>query len=1383
MAIENTYSGAIAKTRNQFDEFVRNAVGAPAASLARPGTELIYKRPGADYPDGSLGFGNKTPSWWARRQNRKRTREELAKLINESFGSEFASVRRGLFEESIGHRLLRDCAPQGLFSITKIDEEALKAIARRVHVLRQEMAKGDGSLRQRTYRDRLRTFVLSPNDLRMIYARADNQAHRDSSQPVAAREADTLLEADHPAEERRGAVENLAARPSAPSATSLEQSISAVQRPSGRLPESQASRNQSAPSRHAAPNALNESDGLRAGSEQVDARSVGSQQAPLKPVAIDKGRLHEAAELVRLAGNGQARERRLLEEIAGTGGDPYRQFAIYKTKLEQRIFRDYVDGLQWLLRAAAQNHPEALAELEYIRRHGAPEIRFTLSEIFRHGLDPVDADISAAKNWYEGPDLPAFREPLSQLGHIFDRDVLFGRTSGRQVQRNPEIAADYFLRHVYQIDPNGNTVTPTQLVNLEIIAEHGSPRIQYMRALASEWMAKKCARNRAREGRWCAQHEREARYWFGVAAKNGYTEKNYLEDLALETASEPFNDSGTELEENRRELILYLMARARTSDGENARMELLEYKTYGPADFQFHISQLYRQAANGVSKDLDESCDFLIASFKRGCRQASKEISRLSRENDPHLNFALYRYNVDNGGGNSQSTLSFLLRAVAQGHDRAQEKLLDIAKNGPPALQFEIAELYRTGADGIEQNIDEAVKYCRSAAFSGHAAAQYQYGICLKERSGANQGHNEAIQWFVRAARTGHAAAAAEIEIFKRAASPETQFALGEAYYQLPDRTSNDLKSAFRAFQSAALHGHAGAQYRLGCMYRDGQTQRIYTVQADLQAAIWLFRAAHQHNGEATRAIDDIKKNGTLPLRFALSELFANGFENTPSNFAAAGTFNTGNDQPEVAEILYRLGRLYQDGHLGLAQLGVNDLDVDTRQATEYYLRAIEQGDQGRALQRLRLIAVRGDGPVPLYHEIGRIYEEGRGATEADLVQAREWYQRAANENYAEAQYRLALCLLKGDAPNVPQAMLWLARAARGFNRDAALHLDRIAKRGPVAQQLALAHAYEQGVEMPRAEQNNENGPAIQQDIDEAIAQSRRAYDQRQAAEWYRRAALRGDADAQYHYALSFHDGGAGGRDDAKYPLWLSRAAEHGHADAQFAISLFFQEARQGSDRADVAFARWLALAAAQGHEAAADLMVTQNIEAPQSNSNLDLDPPDWWPIATTLINDQLNHLTALSILEPRRRLNLSNDDAAAHADGLTNDDENAGGQEEAAERAVMMLLDAYEALRDRGAFDPDKHLADFEHARQALDQQVRFLAQLQENTEADGGSNDSATASIAKRRQGLSELKETLDESHQILTAIQSCRQNHRSYAEDMLKPMAVERGLLPGV
>ncbi len=117
----------------QFEFYLDKTALQPEVPLAQENYELLYQQPGG----GSLGFAPRAASWWARRQNRKQTREELANLINESFGKGFASVERGwLFQDSIGHRLMRDCAPQGLFSVTKIDEKALKKILRRVNTLR-----------------------------------------------------------------------------------------------------------------------------------------------------------------------------------------------------------------------------------------------------------------------------------------------------------------------------------------------------------------------------------------------------------------------------------------------------------------------------------------------------------------------------------------------------------------------------------------------------------------------------------------------------------------------------------------------------------------------------------------------------------------------------------------------------------------------------------------------------------------------------------------------------------------------------------------------------------------------------------------------------------------------------------------------------------------------------------------------------------------------------------------------------------------------------------------------------------------------------------------------------------------------------------------------
>ena len=184
----NGIQSAANTTRNQFDGFIDRTIRESHMALNKgEGCELLYRRPGKNGQGASLCFTQKAASWWDRRQNRKQTRQELANLINESFGDDFASVRRwGLFEESIGHRLLRDCAPQGLFSVTKVDEQALKKIARSVHALRQtiegderKVKKEDRSLTVRTYKDNLKTYVLSPDNLKMIYSLAQGpKQHR-----------------------------------------------------------------------------------------------------------------------------------------------------------------------------------------------------------------------------------------------------------------------------------------------------------------------------------------------------------------------------------------------------------------------------------------------------------------------------------------------------------------------------------------------------------------------------------------------------------------------------------------------------------------------------------------------------------------------------------------------------------------------------------------------------------------------------------------------------------------------------------------------------------------------------------------------------------------------------------------------------------------------------------------------------------------------------------------------------------------------------------------------------------------------------------------------------------------------------------------------------
>ncbi|MCH5285388.1 MAG: sel1 repeat family protein [Akkermansiaceae bacterium] len=82
--------------------------------------------------------------------------------------------------------------------------------------------------------------------------------------------------------------------------------------------------------------------------------------------------------------------------------------------------------------------------------------------------------------------------------------------------------------------------------------------------------------------------------------------------------------------------------------------------------------------------------------------------------------------------------------------------------------------------------------------------------------------------------------------------------------------------------------------------------------------------------------------------------------------------------------------------------------------------------------------------PSPALH-LGRCYEAGNGVPQSDAEAAR-WYKLAADQGYAEAQYRLGLCYYhgKGVEANCSEAILWLKCAAAQGDSAAADFLRKL---------------------------------------------------------------------------------------------------------------------------------------------------------------------------------------------------------------------------------------------------------------------------------------------------------------------------------------------------
>lgn len=77
---------------------------------------------------------------------------------------------------------------------------------------------------------------------------------------------------------------------------------------------------------------------------------------------------------------------------------------------------------------------------------------------------------------------------------------------------------------------------------------------------------------------------------------------------------------------------------------------------------------------------------------------------------------------------------------------------------------------------------------------------------------------------------------------------------------------------------------------------------------------------------------------------------------------------------------------------------------------------------------------------IALEHNyIGRCYYYGQGFPKPDFQQAAMWLEKAANQDYDDAQYQLGLCYEKGQGvkQNPEKAREWYEKAAANGNNKA----------------------------------------------------------------------------------------------------------------------------------------------------------------------------------------------------------------------------------------------------------------------------------------------------------------------------------------------------------
>ncbi len=246
--------------------------------------------------------------------------------------------------------------------------------------------------------------------------------------------------------------------------------------------------------------------------------------------------------------------------------------------------------------------------------------------------------------------------------------------------------------------------------------------------------------------------------------------------------------------------------------------------------------------------------------------------------------------------------------------------------------------------------------------------------------------------------------------------------------------------------------------------------------------------------------------------------------------------------------------------------------------ATEAPFLAIEIIDKGPEQILLELVKAAEEGDAEAQYKIGLCLQKGEEVPQ-DKVEAVKWYRMAAEVGHADAQYRLGLCYnyALGISKDEKEAVKWLLKAAEQGHRDAPVVLvncylmpngvmynkieavkwhRKAAELGDAKAQLAVGLYYYEGFVVEKSHQ--------------------------EALKWYRKAAAQEIPDAQYRLGWGYYYGEGVAKDYNEAAKWFQKAAEHGHAKSQNCLGECYKWGH-GTTTDSTEAAKWYRKAAEQG--------------------------------------------------------------------------------------------------------------------------------------------------------------------------------------------------------
>ena len=685
-------------------------------------------------------------------------------------------------------------------------------------------------------------------------------------------------------------------------------------------------------------------------------------------------------------------------EKAAEAGDVNAQYQIAQCYMEGKgVAKSEEKGVEWLTKVAEGGNADAQRQLALCYRDGrgvaqSNEKYFFWIEKVADGEKP-ETQLDLAKAYYVGDGV--------------EKNLNKARFWAEKSSAKGNLEAEYLLaKWAYEASPN----SPDALQKLMKVAEKGNPEAQ--NAIGQAYL----------NGKGVTKSEEKAIEWLEKAAAKGSAEALYTMGNFYFYGNSPLIGKFY-----KKAIEYYSKAAAKGDANAQRQLSVCLYNGIGTA-------QSYRDAFNWVSKSVNADptpitennlgvCYTTGNGTRASIPQAMELFQKASEAGDAMAQYNLGSLLLEEGQLDVKKGFEYLEKSAAKNNLLALKKLGDLYYNGKYTnLTRERGfEYYTKAAQQVPATATETLDYFFQQQDEVYSEVLYLLSQCYAEGKGVKKSGKEAEMWAIKAADLSNKAAfdyllkRVEANDPKDPASVNAILTVADGYFY-GKGAKKDYNKAFELYEKLAKQENLVAQKRLVEYYSDAKNPK-----KDAEKTLsWQERIAKRGDAETQYQLG--KYYLTLVPDTATNTASTPAQTAKPAQAAATATTTTQqNNNPSIRH------RSAMKANVKFTSKEKPMKYISETKGVQWLTKAAEQNY------------------VQAQNELGTYY-----TAKQDFGQALNYYQKAAQRDFAEAQCNLANCYYNGTG------------AERSYEKAAELYRQSARNGYPIAQ-YRLAHCYFHG--------------------------------------------------------------------------------------------------------------------------------------------------------------------------------------------------------------------------------------------------------------------------------------------------------------------------------